>query len=94
MYHTVGMFSLLPAMLDKSMNDILQELALAPIVKEALQGSGISQLFQVLCLVKAYERGEWEPVVALVNALGVNLDDLPPLYEAALETLQLFDFTD
>ena len=94
MYHTVGMFSLLPAMLDKSMNDILQELALAPIVKEALQGSGISQLFQVLCLVKAYERGEWEPVVALVNALGVNLDDLPPLYEAALETLQLFEFTD
>jgi EAL and modified HD-GYP domain-containing signal transduction protein len=94
MYYTVGMFSLLPAMLDKSMNDILQELALAPIVKEALLGHGISPVFQVLCLVKAYERGAWEPVSTLAKALAINLDDLPPLYEAALETLQLFDFTD
>jgi len=94
LFHTAGMFSLLPAMLDKPMADIIGELALAPLVKEALLGRGVNPIFQALCLVKAYERGEWEPVLTLVNALGVKLDDLPPLYEAALETLLLFDFTD
>lgn len=93
-FHTVGMFSLLPAMLDKPMADILKELALSSEVKEALLGNAAGPLLQTLRLVTAYERGEWEPVVTLAKALTVPLAELPWLYEAALETLQGFGFTD
>lgn len=93
-FHTVGMFSLLPAMLDKPMADILKELALSSEVKEALLGHAAGPLLQTLSLVTAYERGEWEPVVALARALAIPLEELPWLYEAALETLQGIGFTD
>ncbi len=93
-YHTVGMFSLLPAMLDKPMGEILDELALASEIKEALLAQTQDRLVLTLQLVTAYERGAWEQVTSLAAGLGVELDELPALYDAALETVQLFDFID
>ena len=88
MFHTVGMFSLLPAMLDKAMADILPELALPEDIQEALLSAAATPLSRTLRLVMAYERGDWENTATLAEKLKVKLDSLPLLYEQAIEIAQ------
>lgn len=89
MFHTVGMFSLLPAMLDKAMADILPDLALPDAIQEALLSEVATALSRTLRLVMAYERGDWEKTTSLAKKLKVNLDSLPLLYEQAIEVAQV-----
>ena len=89
MFHTVGMFSLLPAMLDKVMADILPELALPEDIQEALLSEVATPFSRTLRLVMAYERGDWEKTAILAKKLKVNLDSLPLLYEQAIEIAQV-----
>ncbi|MCX5864540.1 MAG: HDOD domain-containing protein [Deltaproteobacteria bacterium] len=89
MFHTVGMFSLLPAMLDKAMADILPELALPEEIQEALLSAAATPLSRTLRLVMAYERGDWENTATLAKKLKVRLDSLPLLYEQAIEITQV-----
>lgn len=89
MFHTVGMFSLLPAMLDKAMADILPELALPEAIEEALLSEVATPLSRTLRLVMAYERGDWEKTARLAKKLKVNHDSLPLLYEQAIEIAQV-----
>lgn len=89
MYHTAGMFSLLPPMLDKAMEDILPELALPDIIQEALLAEAATPLARTLALVKAYERGDWEKTISLAKKLTLDHDSLPLLYEQALEIAQV-----
>ena len=88
MFHTVGMFSLLPAMLDKAMADILPELGLSDDIREALLCVAATPLSCTLGLVMAYERGDWEKTTKLAERLKINLDSLPLLYEQAIEITQ------
>lgn len=89
MYHTAGMFSLLPAMLDKAMEDILPELALPDEIQEALLSESATPISRTLALVMAYERGDWEKTISLAKKLNLNHDSLPLLYEQALEIAQV-----
>jgi EAL and modified HD-GYP domain-containing signal transduction protein len=89
MFHTVGMFSLLPAMLDKAMADILPELALPEAIQEALLVEVATPLSRTLRLVMAYERGDWENTARLAKKLAIKLDSLPLLYEQAIEIAQV-----
>lgn len=89
MFHTAGMFSLLPAMLDKAMADILPELALPEGIQEALLSEVATPLSRTLILVMAYERGDWEKTIILAKKLNLNHDSLPLLYEQALEIAQV-----
>lgn len=88
-FHTVGMFSLLPAMLDKAMADILPELALPEDIQEALLSEVATPLAHTLFLVMAYERGDWEKTTRLAEKLKLNHDSLPLLYEQAIEIAQV-----
>ncbi|OGQ99849.1 MAG: hypothetical protein A2505_07150 [Deltaproteobacteria bacterium RIFOXYD12_FULL_55_16] len=88
-FHTVGMFSLLPAMLDKAMADILPELALPEEIQEALLAVAATPLSFTLALVMAYERGDWDKTIELGEKLAVNLESLPLLYEQAIEIAQV-----
>ncbi len=88
MFHTVGMFSLLPAMLDKAMADILPDLALPEAIQEALLVEVATPLSRALRLVMAYERGDWEKTARLAKKLAFKLDSLPLLYEQAIEIAQ------
>jgi EAL and modified HD-GYP domain-containing signal transduction protein len=69
---TVGLFSVLDALLDLPMKEALEPLPLAPAVEEALiDQSGM--LGQILDCVFAYQRGHWEGVDRLPHlsaALG------------------------
>lgn len=89
MFHTVGMFSLLPAMLDKVMADILPELALPEDIQDALLVEVATPLSRTLRLVMAYERGDWEKTTTLAKKLKITLDSLPLLYEQAIEIAQV-----
>ena len=89
MFHTVGMFSLLPAMLDKAMADILPELALPEAIQEALLSEVATPFSRTLRLVMAYERGDWEKTARLAKKLAIKLDSLPLLYEQAIEIAQV-----
>jgi len=93
-YYTVGMFSLLPALLDKPMGVILEELPLAPEIKEVLLRTALSPMRYTLALVRDYERGNWDSVLRLAGCLRINPADLPALYDAALDIVEQFDFTD
>ena len=88
-FHTVGMFSLLPAMLDKAMADILPELALPENIQEALLSEAETPLAHTIALVMAYEQGDWENTASLAKKLNLNLDSLPLLYEQAIEIAQV-----
>lgn len=94
MYHTTGMFSLLPALLDKPMAEVVRELPLNPAVVDALLHQGVTPLHQTLSLVEAYERGNWEESEQVVGALGIPVYHLPLLYEQSLEIVQSYGFTD
>ncbi len=64
---TVGLFSVLDALLDMPLKEILSSLPLTDDVSSALlQHKG--QLGEILHTVIAYERGNWE------DALSLNLD--------------------
>lgn len=60
-YFTAGLFSTLDALLDMSMEDILEQLPLAADLNEALleRGGGMGEALE--CVV-SYERGEWDEV--------------------------------
>jgi len=56
---SAGILSVLDALLNRPMNELVAELALAPPLGEALCGNGTSSLGYTLQRAIAYERGDW-----------------------------------
>ncbi len=79
----VGMFSLLDALLDRPMEDILKELSLAPDVADALLGQP-TVLGAVLRVAQCYEKADWAMLSHLAMALEIDEEKLPGLYQEAL----------
>ncbi|MBU0729179.1 MAG: HDOD domain-containing protein [Proteobacteria bacterium] len=91
-FYTVGMFSLLDALLDKSMAFILEGLSLSEDINDALLGKRPSKLMASLYLAKAYESGAWKTAVQLAKKLEVPQEDLPVMFSRALANVKSFDF--
>ncbi|MCU0557321.1 MAG: HDOD domain-containing protein [Desulfobacterales bacterium] len=87
---TVGLFSLIDAIMDDTMESILQKLPFAKNIKEALLGQG-GPLGDVLKIAIAYERGGWQDLSALCARVGIPEEALPPLYRETLEWGQVLD---
>jgi c-di-GMP-related signal transduction protein len=68
----VGLFSVLDALLDVSLEEAVRDAGVPARVKAALLGVP-SPLRNVLELVTAYERGEWETVTKLLDSLKIDL---------------------
>ena len=76
---TLGLFSLIDAILDNHMQNIMENLPLSEPIKVALvQRKGL--LAQFLELTKAYEAGQWERVVNLADGLGISEEKIPEYY--------------
>ncbi len=90
-FHTVGMFSLLDALLDRPMDELLAELNFSDEINHALTGKSGGLLAQVLHLVKAYEMGAWERVTRAADSLGLDTDRLPEIFIVALERSRYFE---
>ena len=91
-FYTVGMFSLLDALLDKPMDAILAGIALSDDVNDALLGRNPNLLMASLYLAKAYESGAWQTAAKLADKLAINADELPQIYDKALTVVKRFDF--
>jgi c-di-GMP-related signal transduction protein len=61
--YLMGMLSLIDVILDKPLNEILNEVMVAVRVREALVSSQTSILGNILKTVKAYEEGDWKGVL-------------------------------
>ncbi|MFO7716278.1 EAL and HDOD domain-containing protein [Desulfosarcina sp.] len=76
---TLGMFSLIDAVIDQPMDKILDELPLSSQIKRALIESK-GRLAGYIELVRSYESGKWDRVSRLAEALKLNGKTLPSLY--------------
>ncbi|MEE4111648.1 MAG: HDOD domain-containing protein [Desulfobacteraceae bacterium] len=76
---TLGMFSLIDAVIDQPMDKILTELPLASQIKQALVHAR-GRLAGYIELVRSYEAGQWARVSRLSQALKLDGKTLPVLY--------------
>lgn len=79
-----GLFSLLDAILDRPMDQLLLRLPFPDIIKSALMEEK-NNLYYILEIVKAYESGSWWALEQAVILLNIPSDILPSLYKNALE---------
>ncbi len=83
----VGLFSLVDAMLDRPMADILRELPLDDDITIALL-RGDNDLGQLHAMARHYEKAEWEEFAASAQKLAIPEQDVAKLYRQALEWSQ------
>ena len=79
----VGLCSVLDAILERSLPEILEGLPVAPDVRTALLG-GDNTLRQLLDCAIAYERGHWQRAVDLATTLRLDPKRLSLSYQEAL----------
>lgn len=79
----VGLFSLLDALLDQKMENLIDKIPLVDEVKEALCG-GQNDLSVYLMLVKAFESGNWLKVIRIAKILEVDQKILHSLFNEAI----------
>lgn len=84
---TLGLFSLIDAILDSPMDHVMEQLPLAREIKAALIEKN-NALSLYLKLVQEYERGNWEEISLLSSSLGIDMERLPEIY---LEGLSFAD---
>jgi EAL and modified HD-GYP domain-containing signal transduction protein len=86
---TLGMFSLIDAILDKSMPMIMKELPLDADIKTALiERKG--PLSGYLFLAETYEKGQWPQMAKICNIMTIEEKKLPELYLKACEWSNTF----
>lgn len=85
---TMGLFSLIDAILDDSMENIMRKLPLSESIQDALVLER-GKLIQYLRMVRSYEKGQWQSVSRCADILNIEEDRLPKLYLEALEWGQL-----
>lgn len=78
-----GMFSLIDALVDRPMAELVAELPLDEEIKQALLGK-VNQYHDLLQLVVSYEKGFWEDLPGYARKLNIAETDLPDMYMAAV----------
>ncbi len=76
---TLGLFSLIDAIMDDTMESLMEKLPLSEPIKEALVG-GTGPLGGYLLLLEGYEKGAWDEVSEQVARLGLAQERLPDCY--------------
>jgi EAL and modified HD-GYP domain-containing signal transduction protein len=80
---TLGLFSLLDAILDQEMEKLMEKLPLSEPIKKALINHE-GPLTPFLDLVKSYETGEWESLSEAVSKVGIAEEKVPEYYLDAI----------
>jgi EAL and modified HD-GYP domain-containing signal transduction protein len=81
---TLGVFSLIDAIVDQPMHVVMEELPLSSRIKQALTRRKGALMVHLL-LVETYERGDWAHVGQLAGILDIEESTLPVLYHQACE---------
>jgi EAL and modified HD-GYP domain-containing signal transduction protein len=85
----LGLFSLIDAMLDHSMEKVMDNLPLPDGIKQALV-SGSGELAPFLHMVTAYESGDWDCCQRITQTIGLADDPIPGCYLAAMGWVDSF----
>ena len=80
----LGMFSLLDVLLNLSMEEVLKKVNLSDELTDALLGKD-NDLRRLLDLVIAYEKGDWDTVIAYCERENLSPEFLQPAYDNVLE---------
>jgi EAL and modified HD-GYP domain-containing signal transduction protein len=80
----LGMFSVIDALMDMPMEEILREIPLSEDVKSALLGVQ-NQYRQVFDMLLAYERGDWQRFGHYTATLGLDERLVPDIFRKSLE---------
>lgn len=82
----IGLFSMLDALLDRPLDDTLEDLGLAPPLDSVLRGqaSEDSVLNRIYTLVRRYEKADWVEVERLASDLGTPPEVVGAAYREAL----------
>lgn len=82
-FFTLGLFSLIDAIMDESMAHLMDKLPLADSIKDALV-NGTGNMETYLTLARSYEKGQWDWVSETAGVLGIDENKLPQCYLEAL----------
>jgi EAL and modified HD-GYP domain-containing signal transduction protein len=86
----VGLFSLVDALLNKPMEQLIVNLPLNEDVRDALLGEKNTLFFQ-LELVKAYESASWYNTKKQANIVGIAENALPTMYQSASKWSETYE---
>jgi EAL and modified HD-GYP domain-containing signal transduction protein len=89
---TLGLFSLIDAIMDDSMETLMEKLSLSDKIRQALI-SRTGDLRDFLDLVVSYEKGDWIAFARLANHIGAAEEEMPRCFMAALEWANSFPTT-
>ena len=80
---TVGLFSLIDAIMDEHIEDLMEKVPLSTDIKLALV-KGEGPLANYLEIARCYETGDWERFRTVVAELGVDDENIPESYMDAV----------
>ena len=80
---TLGLFSLIDAILDDSMENLMEKIPLSDSIKQALV-YGEGELINYLRLAVSYQTGDWGGVSETATMLGLDEEELPKYFIKAL----------
>jgi c-di-GMP-related signal transduction protein len=82
----VGLFSMLDALLDRPLGDVIQDLGLAPAIDLVLRGKAPEDnvLNRIYTMVRQYELGDWDTVERLAGHLSIPSELVGAAYREAL----------
>ncbi|MCD6304182.1 MAG: HDOD domain-containing protein [Planctomycetes bacterium] len=80
----MGMFSVIDALTDKPMEEILEKLPLKDQIKQALVG-GTGVYRNVYDTVVAYEQGDWDLFSTSAAALGIEEAGIPKIFRSSMK---------
>jgi len=85
---TIGLFSLIEAMLDKKMEDIIYEISFSEKISNALLGKN-NATKTVLTLISCIESGKWNKIHKLSN---IDHNTMTKLSEFYIDAIKMADF--
>ncbi len=71
----IGLFSVLDALLDMSLESVVAQLPLEEAIKEALN-KRVGPFGELLNLEECFEKADWQGVADYCNHLGLRFDDV------------------
>jgi EAL and modified HD-GYP domain-containing signal transduction protein len=83
----MGLFSLIDAILDKPMEQLLSTLPISSDVRDTLLGK-TSPYLPIYHLVYAYERSQWERVAGIADQLHISEESIAEAYIQAVQWAQ------
>jgi c-di-GMP-related signal transduction protein len=88
----MGLFSMLDAMLDQTIECALQQIKVSQQIEETLlqRAPPDDRMASVYSLIREYELGDWDMVTKIADRLGVPVEDVGTAYlDSALATAEL-----